>query len=233
MCHAGSNEGWGHKGPLVTDYKLAATVECPKGSFITGGGFSLTGGRADVNRSVPLANNSWEVNVINYVGGIDYAGRTYSVVPFAVCMYFFVPKPGPTPTWTATPTPFPTTVPPVVKFTVPPPTSFDQLCPGSPAPLPPLTITLDSTQSTVAVSWHIDISEQDPSKSELWAAASPTGGSLPSQQTTKVTITPAPDLCARFGSTTTPIAFHATVTWTTGGGGTATITDMVYPYVIG
>jgi len=57
---------------------------------------------------------------------------------------------------------------------------------------------------------------------------------LRSQRIVQITVTPAPDLCVRFsGSSSAPVPFHVTISWTTGDGGSATITDSVTPYVIG
>jgi hypothetical protein len=170
----------------------------------------------------------------NLLGGAPFTYQAASEVFDAqtgnLLMYGGLQAPTPTPTvLTATPTATPT---PVVKFEVQP-TSFDQSCGPTSSPLPALSVTLDNTGSTIAVSWSIRISDQDPNHTAVWASASPTTGTTPAGGTTHVTITPAPDLCARFGSSSTPVAFHVTVTWTTGGGGTATITDTVHPYIIG
>ena len=147
------------------------------------------------------------------------------------------PNPTPVPTNApppvpSRPTPVPTTAPPVVKFAVQP-TSFTQTCTANPG-LPSFAVTLDNSQSSVAVDWRATITDQDPTQSELWATASPSSGQVGSQRTTQVTVIPASDLCSRFsGNSSAPITFHVTVTWTTSGGGSATISDTVHPYVIG
>jgi hypothetical protein len=140
----------------------------------------------------------------------------------------------PAPTPAPTPTPLATATTPlaVVKFTVHP-TSFTQYCDSNGSPLPALAVTLDNTGSNTAVSWSIQITDQDPKHTEQWASASPTSGSTPAGGTTRVAITPAPDLCGKLPISTAASPFHIGVVLTAGGSGSTTVTDDVYPFVIG
>ena len=56
----------------------AASIDCPSGKIVTGGGYSATG-RFQVRESRPVDANSW------VVGGLNTDSESNTVTPYAVC----------------------------------------------------------------------------------------------------------------------------------------------------
>lgn len=84
------------------------------------------------------------------------------------------------------------------------PATFQQSCASG---LQPTTVTLDSTQSDVPVTWQVGAVDSvappgtpTPASGEPWASVSPSSGTLSpgANGTTTVTITPTSDLCGQF-----------------------------------
>jgi hypothetical protein len=129
------------------------------------------------------------------------------------------------PTSTTPPaTPTPTTAP-VVKFSVSP-TGFKQACDPQADPLPALTLTLDNTSSNVAVGFKVTNIGNVPGSAEPWATPDQSSGTVAAGAQSKLTLTPAKDLCTQFkpGQQTT---FSADIVLTSGGSGTTSITDGI------
>jgi hypothetical protein len=89
-------------------------------------------------------------------------------------------------------------------------------------PLPAFNVTLDNTQSNVAVNWSIGGTK--------WETPSPSAGTIPAGKTATLTITPNAQLCATLGPGTQATTFQATISGT-GAGQTKnlTLTDKVTP----
>src|SRR5262249_43630983 len=85
------------------------------------------------------------------------------------------PPPTPEPAATALPTATPE---PHVQFSVSP-RHPSQTCPFFASTLDPLTITLDNSQSNVAMGWQVSITDRVPQTSTTWATATPTSGEVP------------------------------------------------------
>ncbi|HEX9056857.1 MAG TPA: hypothetical protein VF818_04930 [Ktedonobacterales bacterium] len=124
---------------------------------------------------------------------------------------------------TDTPVPTPT---PFVSVAVSP-LSNAQSCVNS--PLPPLTITIDNTQSTVGVAWSLTIPDVVLATKAPWATANQMSGILPAGQFTSFTLTPAPGtsgVCSERQTTT----YHAQVNiWNSS---SFVISDAVTAYVL-
>jgi hypothetical protein len=89
-------------------------------------------------------------------------------------------------------------------------------------PLPAFSVTLDNTQSNVAVNWSIGATN--------WGSASPTAGTVPAGKTATLTITPDAKLCSSLGPGSQATAFQATVSGTAAGQTKKlSITDTVTP----
>ena len=108
-------------------------------------------------------------------------------------------KPRPTATATATATPTPQG--PVINFTISPSSKSFRPCAGNPTvQVPPATLTLDNSQSTVAVSWQVkpidSIASGAPWATITDAAGTPvTSGTVAPGSTQTITVKPASILC--------------------------------------
>lgn len=159
-----------------------------------------------------------------------------------------LPPPAPTATVAVSPTASPTALPaPTATATVPPtavatstptpvvvirfivsPTTASWLGCASPPPAPPpaQALTLDNSQSTVAVSWQASAVEKDGSGA-LWAVITPASGTVAAGGTQKITVSPDPaspvEICRSSSPNGTP--WHVSIL--AAGTGTATFTYTV------
>jgi hypothetical protein len=130
----------------------------------------------------------------------------------------------PTPTLTPTPTETPTPTPvPIVQFVVSP-LDTTQTCNAVPA----FTVTLDNTQSNVAVDWSVRAIENAPGATTPWASADPSTGTVPAGGTASFVMTPdAQHVC----TLQTQQIYHAQIDLTSGSG-SITVSDTINPYLI-
>jgi hypothetical protein len=101
---------------------------------------------------------------------------------------------------------------PVIHFSVSPTTTTYSTCGSSTSP-PPVTLTLDNTKSTVAVSWQATAVESV--SGGPWADISPAGGTVPPGGTRSTTVTPASHLCQ-----SSPQSWHVDIATTNAGSST-------------
>jgi hypothetical protein len=113
----------------------------------------------------------------------------------------------------------------VLQFGVGGTTANNQQCSGS-NPLDPLTFTLYNS-GTVPVDWFVSVPDPTPDGKLPWAVAGAPYSTLPAGQSSGLTITPDPSLCALLAHATAPVTYHATIFY--GGVGGSTITDTVTP----
>jgi hypothetical protein len=130
------------------------------------------------------------------------------------------PTPAPThhPTATATlPPSQPTATPDLVRLQVALDPTQAQ-CTGPASPLPPVTLTLDNSHSSVEVAWTLALGP-GPSGAGTWAQAAPASqGTLPAGAAPQaITLTPDGSLCAQLSVKGNPGHFTAQVTTTPGG----------------
>lgn len=93
----------------------------------------------------------------------------------------------------ATPPPSPSPSLPTLRFDVTP-SRFEDQCSTHKATLPPKTLLLDNTRSTVPVTWKVQIITSDQT-GHLWATANPASGSIPAGQHATLLLLPASKLC--------------------------------------
>src|SRR5262249_6966662 len=125
----------------------------------------------------------------------------------------------------ATPTP----VPVVIKFSISP-TAASWNCHNQGLQPAQQVVTLDNRRSTVAVSWHANVSEKD-SGGNLWATVSPHSGTVAAGSAQRITISPDPqnasDVCLSSAANGTP--WHVGIVTETAG--THTFTYTIYYYL--
>jgi hypothetical protein len=128
------------------------------------------------------------------------------------------PRPTAVPTATSTPV--------VIRFAVSPTTASWRGCLTG-TPPPSQVLTLDNSQSTVAVSWQASAVETvDTGK--LWAVITPASGTVPAHSKRAITVSPDPsspiDVCAASSASGTP--WHVKIV--AADAGTSTFTYTVY-----
>jgi hypothetical protein len=148
------------------------------------------------------------------------------------CLYCddpFVPPPLPTATATKTK---PTATTSAVQFQVALDPTQAQ-CTGPASPLPPVTLTLDNSHSSVEVAWTLALGP-GPSGAGTWAQAAPASqGTLPAGAAPQaITLTPDGSLCAQLMVAGQSGHFTAQVT-TTPGGQSSTQIFTVAPFTTG
>ncbi len=104
------------------------------------------------------------------------------------------------------------------------PSSFVDHCGTHKGTLPPSTLLLDNTGSTVSVTWQIQITDKDRS-GHPWATASPASGAVPAGQQETFLLVPTSKLCQH---TKGEVTYQALFTYQGAGiTGTIRITDLV------
>ncbi len=109
------------------------------------------------------------------------------------------------------------------------PQTTSQGCNSASATLPAVQVTLDNSQSTVAVDWQVSISDRDPAQ-RVWAAANPANGTVPAGQAATLNLTPIGTLCGDMFFSTGSITYRANISQSAlGQTSTVTLSDTVAP----
>ncbi len=126
-------------------------------------------------------------------------------------------SPTPSPTRQATSTPTATATPgPVVNWSVATAGSTSQRCSPPHPNVSALTLTIDNTRSTAALTWQVTITDTDPA-GKVWATASTTSGTVAAGQQAKTTLTPISSLCQDMAGSKNPFPYHAVISGSAAG----------------
>jgi hypothetical protein len=123
----------------------------------------------------------------------------------------------PSPTSTTTSTPTATVTPaPIVNWSVATAGATSQRCSPPHPNVGSLTLTINNSKSTAALTWQVILTDTDPA-GKVWATASPTSGTIPAGQQAQVTVTPISSLCADMAGSQNSITYHAVVSGSAAG----------------
>lgn len=170
--------------------------------------FGVMGNTPQTGPAVPTATQAAPTSATG-----DQASPTTQ--PSALSTSTASANPSPTPKATKTPTATATSGL-VVNWSVATAGTTSQHCSPPHPNVSALTLTINNSKSTVALTWQVTITDTDPA-GKVWASASPTSGTIPAGQQAQVTITPISSLCADMAGAQNPITYRAVVSGSAAG----------------
>ncbi len=170
--------------------------------------FGVMGNTPQTGPAVPTATQAAPTSATG-----DQASPTSP--PSALSTSTAGPNASPTPKATKTPTATATSGL-VVNWSVATAGTTSQHCSPPHPNVSALTLTINNSKSSVALTWQVTITDTDPA-GKVWASASPTSGTIPAGQQAQVTITPISSLCADMAGAQNPITYRAVVSGSAAG----------------